>query len=98
MSAARPEVTGRAPVLGVTVREACRVTGLSRSTIWKLISQKVLESTSVGRTRIVLYRSLQDLLEGRNEKARGVASAPGRTKHQGNVHEQATPTADGGDL
>jgi excisionase family DNA binding protein len=97
MTTARPEVTGKAPVLGVTVREACRVTGLSRSTIWKLISQKVLESTSVGRTRIVLYRSLQDLLEGRKGTARGVASAPGQT-HQGSVHEHATSTADGSDL
>jgi hypothetical protein len=97
MSAARPEVTGKAPVIGVTVAEAVRISGLSRSTIWKLISQKVLESTSVGRTRIVLYRSLQDLLEGRNETARGVGSAPGQ-KHQGNHHEQATPTPDGSDL
>jgi excisionase family DNA binding protein len=97
MSAAPPEITGKAPVIGVTVAEACRVTGLSRSTVWKLISQKVLESTSVGRTRIVLYRSLQDLLEGRKETARGVGSASGQT-HQGKHHEQATPTADGSDL
>jgi hypothetical protein len=94
---ARPEITGQAPVIGVTVKEAVRVSGLSRSTVWALIKQNVLESTSVGRTRIVLYRSLQDLIEGRNEKAREVGGSPGR-KHLGKHHEQAGSNADGSEL
>jgi excisionase family DNA binding protein len=98
MSAARPEVTGRAPILSVSVAEACRLTGLGKSYIWLLIKNGRLRTTNVGRRRLVIYTSLQDLIEGRKAKgAKGVASALGET-HQGNVHEQASPTAEGGEL
>jgi excisionase family DNA binding protein len=97
MSTARPEVTGRAPILSVSVAEACRLTGLGRAYIWLLIKDGRLRTTSVGRRRLVIYTSLRDLIEGRREAAKGVASAPGQT-HQGSVHEPATITADGGKL
>jgi len=91
MKAVRPEITGKAPVIGVTVAEAVRVTGLSRSTIWKLISKKILKSTSIGRARIVLFRSLQDLLEGHSEAAPGDVDTEG-SKNSGNCNEHAPST------
>jgi excisionase family DNA binding protein len=97
MSTARPEVTGRAPILSVSVAEACRLTGLGRAYIWLLIKDGRLRTTSVGRRRLILYTSLQDLIEGRNEKAREVGGSPGR-KHLGNHHEQSSPTASKGEL
>lgn len=50
--------------VSVTVAEAARLSGLGQSTIWSLIAGGKLESTSIGRRRLVLYRSLRRLIEG----------------------------------
>jgi hypothetical protein len=46
----------------VTIRTAREISGLGNTTIWALIKSGKLESTSVGRRRLVVYRSLQNLL------------------------------------
>jgi excisionase family DNA binding protein len=49
--------------LSVTVRQACAVTGLSRSMIYNLIGDGKLHSFKVGRRRLITYASLRGLLE-----------------------------------
>lgn len=46
-----------------TIREACDATGLGRTTIYEHINRGRLKSKMVGRRRLVLVRSLLDLVE-----------------------------------
>src|ERR1700735_4804912 len=55
------------PPLTVTIKEAARLSGLSRTTVWKHISSGLLRSTSVGRSRLVHFASLQALVLSREE-------------------------------
>jgi excisionase family DNA binding protein len=55
------------PPLTVTVKEAARLSGLSRTTVWKHISSGLLRSTSLGRSRLVHFASLQALVLAREE-------------------------------
>lgn len=63
---ARPEVTGKAfeaiDPLAVTVNRAAELSGLGVSTVWALIKDGKLESTSVGRRRLVIFTSIKRLL------------------------------------
>lgn len=64
---ARTEVTGRAPLndlIGCTVREACERTGLKPTKLYELIGAGVIESTKIGKRRIIVVRSLRRLIEG----------------------------------
>jgi excisionase family DNA binding protein len=49
--------------LTVTVAETAELTRLSRKTIWDLISAKYLDTTTVGRRRLILTSSLLKLLD-----------------------------------
>ncbi|WP_184261572.1 helix-turn-helix domain-containing protein [Rhodopseudomonas rhenobacensis] len=51
--------------LSCTIAEACAVTGLGRTKLYELIGDGHLTTTTVGRRRLVLVRSLQSLLESR---------------------------------
>lgn len=53
---------GCAPAV-MTVNEVAEYTRLSPKTIWDLISAKCLETTSVGRRRLVHTRSVLTMLE-----------------------------------
>jgi excisionase family DNA binding protein len=55
-----PELHGKP--LTVTVEMARKISGLGNTTIWELIKNKKLESTNVGRRRLILYSSLENLL------------------------------------
>lgn len=46
----------------ITVPTARRISGLGATTIWALIKRRKLETVSVGRRRLILYRSLEKLL------------------------------------
>jgi len=46
----------------VTIRTAREISGLGNTTIWALIKSGKLESTTVGRRRLIVYRSLAKLL------------------------------------
>lgn len=48
----------------VTIAEAVRVTGVSRTAIYALIRQRSLESVKVGKRRLVKTRSIRQLFEG----------------------------------
>ena len=49
--------------LTATVREACEMTGLGKTTLYSLLAQGVVESTTVGRRRLIKVESLRRLLE-----------------------------------
>lgn len=48
--------------LTCSVAEACKASGLGRTKIYTLIAEGCLESTTVGRRRLILVASLQRLL------------------------------------
>jgi excisionase family DNA binding protein len=49
------------PVL-VTVKEARALTGLGNTKLYELIGEKRLKSITVGRRRLVVFASIQDLV------------------------------------
>lgn len=51
--------------LTCSVAEACDATGLGRTTIYALIAEGCLESTTVGRRRLIYVASLQRLVRPR---------------------------------
>jgi hypothetical protein len=48
--------------LTVTIQSARKISGLSNTTLWALVSDGTLESVHVGRRRLVTYASLEKLL------------------------------------
>jgi excisionase family DNA binding protein len=58
--------------LSCTIAEACEVTGLGRTKLYELIGDGHLATTTVGRRRLVLVRSLLSLLETHSSEANGV--------------------------
>lgn len=48
--------------LTVTVREACDMVGLKKSKLYSLIGEGRIETTTVGRRRLVKVESLQALV------------------------------------
>ena len=52
-----------APVT-VTVSEACRLTGLGRTTIYAMIGSGRLASFQIGKRRLVKYASIVALADG----------------------------------
>jgi excisionase family DNA binding protein len=61
--AVRPHAVPFALKLTCTINEACEVTGLGRTTLYELIGAGRLATTTVGRRRLVVVRSLLSLLE-----------------------------------
>lgn len=61
--AARPETVPFALKLTCTINEACEMTGLGRTKLYELIGDGHLATTTVGRRRLVVVRSLLLLLE-----------------------------------
>jgi excisionase family DNA binding protein len=54
--------------LTCTIAEACQATGLGRTKLYELIGEGYLETTTIGRRRLVLVRSLRTLLEEKRPK------------------------------
>jgi excisionase family DNA binding protein len=46
----------------LTIADAAEITGLGVSTIWRLIKNGKLDTTSVGRRRLIFFASLEALL------------------------------------
>jgi excisionase family DNA binding protein len=67
MNAVAAEVTGRKPQPGgqrvtITIREACEVSRLSRSTINRLLWARKLTSVRIGRRVLIHNDTLQQIL------------------------------------
>ena len=65
-----PEVAGPKAIpfaqrFTCTINEACEVTGLGRTKLYELIGDGHLATTTVGRRRLVVVRSLLSLLEAK---------------------------------
>ena len=58
-----PQTVPFAEKLTCTINEACEVTGLGRTKLYELIGDGHLATTTVGRRRLVVVRSLLSLLE-----------------------------------
>jgi excisionase family DNA binding protein len=52
------------PPIAVSLREACRLSGLGLATIRRLIREGSLQAPRIGRRVLVTRSSLQQLLEG----------------------------------
>lgn len=52
--------------LTCTITETCRATGLGRTKLYELIGEGHLDTTTIGRRRLVLVGSLRTLLLGRD--------------------------------
>ena len=63
------------PPICVTVPEACRLLGVSRSTVWSLIGSGRIRVARVGRRTLPLYRSLE-ALAGLEISEKGISKAP----------------------
>jgi excisionase family DNA binding protein len=50
-------------LVSVTVGDACQITGLGLTTIYELIGAGTLKTAKVGRRRLVMYASIEALLE-----------------------------------
>ena len=53
--------------LTCTIAEACEATGLGRTKLYELIGEGCLGTTTIGRRRLVLVRSLRMLLDAEDE-------------------------------
>ena len=58
-----PQTVPFAEKLTCTINEACEMTGLGRTKLYELIGDGHLATTTVGRRRLVVVRSLLSLLE-----------------------------------
>ena len=54
--------------LAYSIAEACELTSLGRTHLFKLISEGRLATRKIGGRRLVLASSLQELVEGGNEQ------------------------------
>lgn len=63
-----PYVTDAKPI-SVTVRAARDLTGLGNTTLWKLIGDGTLATVRVGRRRLILFKSIEKLIEPTSEGA-----------------------------
>jgi excisionase family DNA binding protein len=61
--AVRSQTVPFAQKLTCTINEACEMTGLGRTKLYELIGDRHLATTTVGRRRLVVVRSLLSLLE-----------------------------------
>jgi excisionase family DNA binding protein len=56
---------GNAPKpVSATIDDTCHITGLGRSKVYELISEGKLKALTIGRRRLVLYSSIEELIHG----------------------------------
>lgn len=67
--------------LTMTLKNVCRESGLSIRMLYKLIAEKKLESTTVGRRRLVIVKSLEELLLGKAQRQRRMEVGNGQGDH-----------------
>ena len=55
--------------LSVTIPEACAMTGLGRSTIYRLFDEGKLQKRKVGKRTLILISDLSDYINGLTDQA-----------------------------
>lgn len=61
--AAEPSTMPFAQRITCTIDDACEVTGLGRTKLYELIAARRIATTTIGRRRLVVVRSLLTLLD-----------------------------------
>lgn len=56
--------------LAVSISDACHLTGVQRTTVYKLLAEGQLEACAVGRRKLVTRRSIDALIERGVEQAK----------------------------
>lgn len=64
----RIDPRGRIEPISMRILDACRFTGISRSTLYILIARGEIETTKLGSSTLVLTESLQQLFQGRRRR------------------------------
>ena len=72
--------------LAVSVRTACELIDVGNTSMWQLISSGRVQTTTIGRKRLVIYASLEKLLE----------SGPAPGPRRGRPRKFPAPSAAGG--
>ena len=56
---------GEAPKpVSATIDDTCRIAGLGRTKIYELIAEGKLKAVAIGRRRLVIYASIEELIQG----------------------------------
>ena len=50
------------PPIAVAVPEACRLSGVGSTTMYRLIGDGLVETTTIGKRRLIIYKSLEALI------------------------------------
>ena len=50
--------------VSATIIDTCHVTGLGRTKVYELINEGKLKTCVIGRRRLVLYESIEELING----------------------------------
>lgn len=58
--------------ISMRIPDACRYTGLSRSTLYLMISRGDVEIVKMGSATLVITESLQELIEGQRIRRRKI--------------------------
>jgi excisionase family DNA binding protein len=61
----RPSQRERLKPVSVTVDVACGITGLGRTKLYELITAGILDTVVIGRRRLILFTSIEQLLKPR---------------------------------
>jgi hypothetical protein len=59
----RPSSRPRVTPIAVPVDEACQLGGFGKTKAWELIAANTLQTVKIGRRRLVLYASIEKLLQ-----------------------------------
>jgi excisionase family DNA binding protein len=51
--------------LAVTVKKACKLIGVGNTTMYELIRDGRVKTTTIGRRRLVIYSSLEEMVSGK---------------------------------
>ena len=50
--------------VSATIDDTCHITGLGRTKVYELIGEGKLKAIAIGRRRLVLYSSIEELIHG----------------------------------
>jgi excisionase family DNA binding protein len=57
----------QAPHLTVTIREACRATGIGKTTLYKLIDSGRIRRVKIGKRTLIVFDDLRKLVSAERE-------------------------------
>lgn len=68
--------------LAMRISDAAKALSIGRTTVYKLISDGTLRTITVGRRRLILTRSIQELCDQPRPMPQSHDASPMRTNHQ----------------